>query len=58
MGSAEVNKTEQTMTGLLGTVVQVVHCIKVPVKKGASAEIQASLASKSATCAWREWLYQ
>lgn len=33
MGNAEVNKTEQMMTGLLGTVVQVVHCIKLPVRE-------------------------
>lgn len=35
MDNEEVNKTKQLMTGLLCTVVQVVHCMKFPVGKGA-----------------------
>lgn len=35
-----MNKTQQLMTWLPCTVVQVVHCTKVPVRKGAYAEIQ------------------
>lgn len=65
MGGAEMNKTQQLMTGLPPrTVLQVVHCTKVPVREGAQDERNpvptslGKLQSQWAASAQREGLYQ